>query len=176
MKVVLISGKAGSGKDTTASIMKENLEKRGYNVLVTHYADLLKYVCKTYFLWNGIKDAEGRQLLQYVGTDLVRNDNPDMWVSFVTSMLKYSKDIWDYVIIPDCRFPNEIDFVKNNGFDVVTVRIEREEFDSALSKEQLNHPSETALDRYDFDVIIHNDATLARLKRVINYIIKEKYI
>ena len=91
-------------------------------------------------------------------------------------MLKYSKDIWDYVIIPDCRFPNEIDFVKNNGFDVVTVRIEREEFDSALSKEQLNHPSETALDRYDFDVIIHNDATLARLKRVVNYIIKERYI
>ena len=63
-RVITISGKARSGKDTTALLLKEALEKKGYRVLITHYADLLKFVCKEYFGWNGEKDEEGRTLIQ----------------------------------------------------------------------------------------------------------------
>ena len=72
MKVICISAKAQHGKDTVANFMKECLEAKEKRVLVTHYADLVKYGCKTFFNWDGQKDEKGRALLQYVGTDIVR--------------------------------------------------------------------------------------------------------
>ncbi len=41
----------------------------GYKVLIAHYADLVKYVAKTFFEWNGEKDEYGRSLLQHIGTE-----------------------------------------------------------------------------------------------------------
>lgn len=52
MKVITISGKAQNGKDTTAGLLKAALEADGYKVLITHYADLLKYICKQFFGWG----------------------------------------------------------------------------------------------------------------------------
>ena len=62
-KVILISGKARSGKDTLARVLKDYLKEQGKDVLVTHYADSLKYICETVFKWDGKKDEKGRQLL-----------------------------------------------------------------------------------------------------------------
>ena len=59
-KVVCISGHARSGKDTVAKILHDQLVKDNTEVLITHYADLLKYICKTFFNWNGKKDEQGR--------------------------------------------------------------------------------------------------------------------
>lgn len=55
MKVLCISGKAQSGKDTVASILNEQLLALGRKALVVHYADLLKYICRQYFGWDGKK-------------------------------------------------------------------------------------------------------------------------
>ena len=46
MRIVLISGKARSGKDVSAKIIKEYLLKAGKRVLITHYADFLKEFCR----------------------------------------------------------------------------------------------------------------------------------
>ena len=46
---IIISGKAGSGKDTLASFMKEELEKHNKRVLVIHYGDAVKWVLKEFF-------------------------------------------------------------------------------------------------------------------------------
>lgn len=164
MKIICISGKAQHGKDTSAGFIKEELESRGKTVLVTHYADLLKYICRSFFGWNGEKDDAGRQLLQYVGTDVVRKQRPDFWVDFVSSVLKLFPGHWDYVLIPDCRFPNEIDAMKKQGFDVIGLRVHRINFKSPLTEEQQNHPSETALDDYVMDYKIINNGTLEDLK------------
>ena len=43
MKVICISGKAQHGKDTTAGILKDQLESDGYRVLIAHYADSVSY-------------------------------------------------------------------------------------------------------------------------------------
>ena len=59
MKVICISGKAQHGKDTTAAILKELLEADGKSVKIAHFADLLKFICKTYFDWDGQKDERG---------------------------------------------------------------------------------------------------------------------
>lgn len=171
MKVILISGKARHGKDTLAGMMKEELEGKGKRVLIAHYADLLKFICKNFFGWNGEKDDNGRALLQRVGTDVIRKQNPDYWVGFMISILKLFPDEWDYVIIPDTRFPNEIETIKNAGLDFVHIRIERPNFKSPLTEAQQKHISETALDGYPCHIYVGNGGTLEELRNGVTKII-----
>lgn len=171
-KILLISGKALSSKDTSAQFMASYLESKGERVLICHYADLLKYICKTFFNWNGVKDDNGRTILQHVGTDVIRikNDRPNYWVNFIIDILWMFYDEWDYIIIPDTRFPNEIEEMKSEfnyskDYNLVqSIRINRPNFDSGLSIEQLTHPSECALDGYEFDYYIENNGTLKDLQ------------
>lgn len=163
-KVICVSGKAQHGKDTVAKVLCNTLSEKGYRVLVTHYADLLKYICKTFFGWDGQKNEEGRRILQYVGTDVVRQQQPDFWVNFIVSILGLFGDNWDYVIIPDTRFPNEITTM-GDSFETYHIRVVRPGFVSTLTPEQLNHPSETSLDGYPADVIIENSGTIEDLRQ-----------
>lgn len=173
MKVILVSGKAQNGKDTVANFLHSELTSDGKRVLVTHYADLLKYICRNYFGWDGNKDEAGRQMLQYVGTDVIRKQNPTLWVDFVAMILKYFHENWDYVIIPDCRFPNEVTTMIENGFDTIHLRVVRDNFESSLTVEQQQHPSETALDDVEPDFYIRNDGSLKQLSYTITKWIKE---
>ena len=172
MKVILISGKAQNGKDTVATMLQTQLLADKHSVLLTHYADLLKWICTNYFGWDGKKDEKGRQMLQYVGTDVIRKQNPSLWVDFVAMLLKYFEENWEYVIIPDCRFPNEITRMIEAGFDTVHLRVRRPNFKSPLTPEQQKHPSETALDDFGADVYIDNDAGLLELQHKIKQWIK----
>lgn len=164
MKVILISGKARNGKDTVASLLQDVLTSDGKRVLITHYADLLKYICRNYLGWDGNKDDNGRRILQYVGTDVIRKRNPTLWVDFIVMILQYFSEQWDYVIIPDCRFPNEITTMTDK-FDAVHIRVSRSNFQSPLTAEQKLHPSETALDNVLPDYYMLNDGTLDDLKQ-----------
>ena len=163
MKVICISAKARHGKDTSAEILKDIFEAQGKKVLITHYADLVKYVCKTFFNWNGEKDDYGRTLLQTVGTDIISVQQKDFWVNFIISILKFFPNEWDVVLIPDCRYPIEYELMKDT-FDTALLRIERPNFDNGLSATQKAHISETALDNYKFDTIIYNSGSLEELK------------
>lgn len=167
MKVICISGKAQHGKDTTANLLKEIYEEQGKRVLIFHYGDLVKYVCKTFFDWDGKKDDKGRSLLQYVGTDVIRTQKPNYWVNFGIDILNFFPNKWDYVLIPDCRFPNEYESCVDAGLDVVLLRVTRPGFDNGLTEEQQKHKSETALDGYSVDIHIENESTLEALKEKI---------
>lgn len=173
LKVVVISGHAQNGKDTVAGLLKLCIEHDGHSVIIAHYADLLKYICKTFFGWNGQKDEVGRSLLQYVGTDVIRKKAPDYWVDFIISVMKLFDDKWEYVIIPDTRFPNEINRLIDSGFDVTHIRVDRPNFVSSLTIEQQKHPSETALDDTMPDFTIINDGTLSELSDFVENNVKE---
>lgn len=173
MKILAISGHAQNGKDTVAGLLRDSLKADGNRVLVAHYADLLKYMCRTFFDWDGNKDEKGRHILQYVGTDIIRKQAPDFWVDFISSVLTYFKENWDYVLIPDTRFPNEIDKLISNGFDVIHIRVVRPNFESPLTEEQQSHPSETALDNVNPDFYIYNEGSMDELKEKINKWIQE---
>lgn len=168
MKVIVISGKAGHGKDTAAGFLKDELEKYGGHVMVTHFADLLKYICKSYCGWNGEKDDAGRWLLQYIGTDVIRKQDPNFWVDFIASISKFFNKFWDYMIIPDCRFPNEVDRLKECGLDVQHIRVVRDGYEGVLTSRQKEHPSETALDDVAPDYILKNDGSLDNLQEQIH--------
>lgn len=167
MRVICISGKAGHGKDTFASLTNEALSGGGHRVLITHYADLVKYVAKTFYDWDGKKDEPGRTLLQTVGTEIFRGMDENYWVNFVVSVLKAGMDNWDYVLIPDCRFPNEIQVLKDNGFDVIHVRVVRPNHETSLNAAQLIHSSETSLCDSDADVLIRNAGTVEDLFKIV---------
>lgn len=163
MNIILISGKARHGKDTAAQFIEAELKRRGKTVLIVHYGDLVKFVCHTYFNWNGEKDEAGRSLLQFVGTDVVRTNNPDFWTTFTADILTYFKDGWDYVIIPDCRFPNELSVMSSRGFHTTHLQIFRPNYTSPLTEQQQQHESETALDSTVPDHYINNYGTLEEL-------------
>ena len=167
-KIILISGHAQHGKDTVGLFLKEKFASENKKSLIIHYADFLKHFCKTYFGWNGEKNEEGRTLLQHWGTDVCRANYCDIWVDMMTALIKGICTEYDYIIIPDVRFPNEISGIIKN-FNALTIRVIRPDFDNGLSEEQKHHSSETALDDYrDFDVVIYNDKDLSALQNKIN--------
>lgn len=165
MKVIAISGKAESGKDTIAKEIKQLLEEQNYKVMIIHFADVLKFVCRQYFNWNGEKDEYGRTLLQQVGTEMREKNNPNMWVSITEELIRGIGREFDWVIVPDTRFKKEINML-NENFDCVLLRILRQDVDSYgivsdhvnhLTDEQRAHKSECDLDDYKFNHIIINN-------------------
>lgn len=163
MKVILISGKAGSGKDTAAQMLRHIYEDCGKRVLVTHFGDLVRYIARTYFGWGGQKDEAGRALLQRIGTDEIRQAEPNFWCGFLSDLLSIYYDRWDYVIIPDARFKNEVSGETWNGFDTVHLRVERSDNPCALHGAAAEHISETDLDDVEPDKYIFNRGDLADL-------------
>lgn len=170
--VITLSGKAENGKDLTASILKDKLSDEGYDVCIIHMADYLKYIAKQFFGWDGQKDLRGRTLLQKLGTEKVRAINPTYWVDTVLEFVKVFKNDFQYFLIPDCRFQNEIDAFKKNGFKTVSLHIERLNYENHLTPEQRKHPSETALDDYKFDYYIKTISGTEYLKTEVDKFIE----
>ena len=175
MKVCCISAKARHGKDTAAELIKERLEYKGQRVLITHYADLLKFICVKFFGWNEVKDEAGRSLLQYIGTDVVGKKNPAYWAEFIVSILNMFEGTWDYVLIPDCRYPIEVETMKKQ-FDTTVLRVVRPDFDNGLTEAQKNHPSEVDMDTYDFDFALLNNGSLDSFRAKLNLFVDDYLI
>ena len=178
---IIISGKAGNGKDMTAQFMKEALEKHGKRVLVIHFGDAVKWVLRDYFNWDGKKDEVGRTLLQRIGTDVVRAKHPNFWTAIVVGLLQAFEPYSDFdvALVPDARFPNEVDIALQELKNCVAVRVIRRNADGSewinptLTEDQRNHPSETSLDCYAFDYVIHNDEGLDTLRESAETILKD---
>lgn len=162
------------GKDSFGEALKRQLETKGKKVFNTHYADFLKFYCARYKNWDGQKNFYGRQLLQETGS-VARNNYEDAWVDIVISLLRGFKSEYDYAIIPDTRYPNEIEHVKavnsslrlyNQEFaeEIHTIRVSRPGFENDLTPEQKQHPSETALDDYEFDYYYANVGDLKKME------------
>lgn len=171
MKILNISGKARHGKTSVAEIIKNVLEKKGKKVLIINYADTLKFYCKEYFGWDGKKNDEGRSILQRIGTDIVRQRDPDFWVKCVDNFLSVFGEDFDLVIIPDCRFVNECEHFRL-VYPVMNIRVERLDFENDLTEEQRNHPSETALNGYSFNYYLESESGLDKLESTVKSFLK----
>ena len=125
-----------------------------------------------------------RKLMQLLGTEAGREIiHPNIWVNalFADYKGKYlgaTDDMKEPVemcfpnwIITDVRFPNEAKAIKDRGG--IVIRVERKPFNRAggmegnkqFSKqiEEDTHPSETALDGYEFDAVIDNNGSIEDL-------------
>ena len=72
MKVYLISGPARNGKDTIGDFLEKDYKEMGYKVCRTQIAKYLKMYIKDYFGWDGSEETKPRELLQRLGTDVIR--------------------------------------------------------------------------------------------------------
>ena len=168
-KLILISGKGEAGKTLTANIIKEKLENKGKRVTLLPFAAYLKFICKEHFGWNGNKDLEGRRILQYVGTDVVRKRNPNFWVKTVADFIETFGEDFDFIISDDVRFVNELEYFRDVLVtENLSVRIERLNHENLLTEEQRKHPSETALDDYPFDIYIYSESGLKNLEEALH--------
>ena len=167
--IILISGKARGGKDTSANYIKQQLEKKGYKVVIDRFAKYIKGYLKDYYGWDGVtKNHDIREKLQQLGTEKIKEELN--YKSFhairLSEDFQIVQDDFDYFLVPDTRFTDEIYTMKAMfGDDIVkTLRIERNsDFTGGLTKEHLQHKSETALDNFDFDSYIHNFGGLNEL-------------
>lgn len=169
-KIIMIGGKAGSGKNSFANILQLKLP----NSVIIAFGDYLKTVC-TYFGYKKIKDKEDRDILQRVGTDLIRERDPDFWAMVLTNLQCNISTEFDYFIIPDFRFPNEYEYEERifGHENIITIKIERTNYKSRLTEEQQEHISENALNSFDFNCIIQNDGDVVNLDKKADNFIKE---
>ena len=179
MKVIMMSGKSGSGKDAVANAFTTKLEAQNNRVLTIHFADLVKFYAIIYYKWNGEKDEAGRKLLQTIGTEMMRAYEPDYWADIVAKFIDAAAGDFDIALIPDWRFVNEYERVCHYNEDVCAIRIERYNLDGtayvnpSMTTEQLRHVSETQLDKFAFDYIIDNREGLEALEDSVDVIIED---
>lgn len=200
IRLIGVSGKLGSGKDTFAELLAKQLAGKverhaladnlrliteiisGIRMTTTHEIDepfcneIRNYTQDQKNILIKQFDKTIGETLQLVGTELFRNNyDTDVWVKSL-----FSEEIYDkmndgkIIIIPDVRFINEADYILQEGGYLI-----RMEGDPAGVRENslrdLNHLSETNLDNYTkFDkVIINNKKDINELKRVVNDLIVE---
>lgn len=174
-KIFLISGKARSGKHTVANIIKEYYEKLNKKSAITIYAKYIKQYAKDYFNWDGREETKPRELLQQLGTDIIKSKlgMEDFQVRRMIEDIKVLSYYFDVIIIPDARFIEEIEEIKNNFNNVYSIRVNRIDYENNLTNEEQHHPTEVALDNYNkFDYVVDN-ITIDNLKLEINNILKD---
>lgn len=179
MKIILISAKSQHGKDAAAALMKNQLEERGEKVLTIHFADPVKWFARDFYNWDGKKDKDGRALLQYIGTTMMRTYDQFYWGRIISEFVAAASNDFTYALIPDWRFFSEKTAIERYNDDVTTVRITRLNPDGSIYENplmtytQLTHISETELDNAFFDYCIINDGDINQLEEKVNKFITQ---
>jgi hypothetical protein len=174
--IIGISGKRGVGKDTVAEILT-----REYGFKRLSFADPMKEVANMLFgfteeqLWGPSEKREAidpywgfspRRALQTMGTEWGRNClDKDVWVKI--GLQRAGRMIANGargVVIPDVRFPNEANLIKQHkGY---LLRIERPAV--AHDDEASRHESETALDDYHrWTSVLRNEGSIEDLAQMV---------
>jgi hypothetical protein len=193
-KIILITGKKFSGKDTTAERLVENYRYKRYayadslknmavklvnevlggNCSISNFVDLDKKE-KPIELPLITKKITPREILQAFGTNFVREYLSDSyWVDYIVNEINTTNP--RYACITDYRFPNEFDeIVKNlsNKYDIFRIKVKR---NSIIVKD--GHSSENALNSLkdsDFDYILNNNKDFDYLNNQIDEMMLKLY-
>ena len=176
--IYLICGRPRMGKTTVGNFIKDFYDKNSSSkCAVTYFSKTLKNYAKDYFGWDGSPETKPRELLQYMGTDYIRNKlgKTDFVIKRTLEDIEILSSFFTIFVVDDTRFPMEIETCKELAKNVVSIKVERPNFDSdELTIEQKNHEVETSLDNYQkFDYIIINDGSLEDLEKKTIKIIGE---
>ena len=189
--IIGICGLIGSGKGTVADIL---VEEHGFKKL--SFADALKDGVAAMFDWprhllegdteesrewreqndpfwtqETGKEISPRLVLQLVGTECMRQGFYDgVWVSLVKKKLvRFPSQNW---VLPDTRFPNEINMIHSVGGTIWRVKrgADPDWFEPLRENNIVPtdvHPSEYEWVRSEFDQVIENEGTFEDLRNQI---------
>lgn len=165
VKIVLLNGKANSGKDYYYLNYKKEFGGSEFIVRFA-FADAIKDLMKQFFKWDG-KDKEGvhRSQMQSIGNGF-RDIDESVWVNYlekeIRGYINYhsglgGKDVT--IVITDLRFDNEVLRIKElfPNYKVIVKRLHRE-FKSRLDDTQQNDISERGIsdDLVDEEIYLEN--------------------
>ena len=124
---------------------------------------------ETHLVYND-KQLTGREVMQYVGTDIFRKMMPNVWP--LAAIRRIQKDQPKLALITDCRFPNEVDAVQNAGGKVVRLTRDVAGPSDHISENILN---QDAFDWNKFDYVLDNANidVLEQCNRVYDILSKE---
>ena len=187
-----VSGKAGHGKDSVISFLKQYLVEDGVHLewADIKFADKLKEITAdlldvdTWYMNDQagketaiehMGDITGRRALQIIGTDIARELYSDIWVYHYLDKVYdfFSHDyIADnsFVFTSDVRFENEYQVIKDYetpNTKSILIRVIRPGF-SIVGGE--NHASETGLDHingWDYKLTAYDLTELSRMTKEV---------
>lgn len=186
--VIGFAAKKRHGKNAAARLFRSIGMPRGYTVIERGFADALKEECaraiaeyhptKNYVkilseMYQDERKEEYRLLMQWWGTNFRRAQNSTYWLDRMDEWIGANAYNTPNTIIclTDVRFPNEVEFIKNNQranhFTGHMVKILRTD----LPPETDTHSSETALDGYtNWDATITNTVDPDDLERSLGWL------
>lgn len=175
-KIYIICGKARHGKDTIAEIIQKYYKEKQYDILNLQYGMYIKEYAKKISNWDGSEETKPRELLQQLGTNIIREKIDDMFfVKKLVDDIKVYSYFFDVLTISDARFKVEVDIPRENFQDVVVIHVVRPNFDNGLTEEQKRHRTEIDLDDYEnYDYTIMNDGSLEELEEKVKEILKKE--
>ena len=173
MKIYVICGKARHGKDTTALAIKKAYSDK--KVINLSYGSYIKEFAKNISDWDGSEETKPRELLQHLGTEVIRNNiDKDFFIKRLCNDIRVYSYYFDVITISDARFPDEVITPKKLFDDVITIKVVRDNFETSLSDEEQKHSTETALDGFnDYDYVIENNGSIDELNEKVKTIVKE---
>ena len=158
--IILIGGKARSGKSTLANIIGNILSGEGNKVIFSQYTKYLKQQIEEITGNDITENNKPRELLQKLSSELIKKElsKPNFFIDRQIEDIEIYSYFADYIIISDVRFPEEIEVIKEKFDNVISIGIKRDDYSSDLTEEQQNDITEISLDNYNkFDNMVKNN-------------------
>lgn len=179
--IILIAGRARSGKSLLAKYLKEEYEKQNQKVIISPYTKYLKQYIEEITNQKIDDNNKPRDLLQQISSKVIKGElgKQNFFIDRQIEDIEIYSYFTDVILIPDVRFPEEIQTIKAKFNNVVSIGITRKNYISTLTKEQLSDITETALNNYhDYDFEIENTekTNLKDLAKELNNKINEKRV
>ncbi len=176
MKIILIAGKALSGKTELGGYLKELLSLKGLKVMQTEYSKYLKMYATEILLYDGDRKNKPRKFLQDTGSYIRENlKDEDFFVRRFKEDLRIYENYFDVIIISDVRLIHEIEEIKKSKYEIISIKIINRTGKYDLDKEEAEHITEHELDSYvKFNYIIENES-LNILKEHTKNIVQENF-
>ena len=170
MRIFLVAGKAGSGKNEVAKLIKEYYIYKLEECAITSYSKYIKQFARELTDWDGTDANKPRDFMQQIG-DKIRSIDPYYFTSNMTKDISIYKEYVNNLVIADVRMPEEIEEIKENFDEVYAIYVVNQFGNSSLTIEQQSHITETALENYDeFDYTLANDTFESLKEKVFKYL------
>ena len=163
MKIVIINGKGGTGKDTFVVMCKDILgAERVFNISTVDFVKEVATMCG----WDGTKTPKNRKFLSDLKDLLTEWDDVPLKKIMADAVscsacAEVLGELDKSVLFIHCREPKEIEkLVGAFQGDTVTLLIRRE---AAENVQQINHADNEVLN-YEYDYTIPNNGSLSELR------------